>query len=281
MKAGPGGRTIGLAMTTEFEPFPSPSAFRKLAAGMWRAPNDPTIYGAMDVDATAALAHVAKLRAEGTRVTITHLVVRAVALAIAQNPDVNAKVRFWGKLERRKSVDVFVQASTDGGRDLSGARIVNADQKSLLSLADEIAGASKTIRQGGDATYDKSRGLLRSLPWWLTRLFIGLSDTLVNELHFDLPKQGMPRDPFGSAMVTSVGMFGIDTAFAPFTPIGRCPMLILIPEVRDRPWVEDGKLVVRPVLRLCATFDHRVIDGFQAGKLARDIGALLREPETL
>jgi len=61
---------------------------------------------------------------------------------------------------------------------------------------------------------------------------------LVNELDFDLPAQGMPRDPFGSAIVTNVGMFGIDTAFAPLLPMARCPMLILVPEVRRRPFVD-------------------------------------------
>jgi pyruvate dehydrogenase E2 component (dihydrolipoamide acetyltransferase) len=101
---------------------------------------------------------------------------------------------------------------------------------------------------------------------------------LTNELHLHLPDLGMPRDPFGSAMVTNVGMFGIDTAFAPFTPIARCPMIILVPEVRARPWVVDGAVESRPVLRLCATFDHRVIDGYHAGKLSSAIQELLRDP---
>jgi pyruvate dehydrogenase E2 component (dihydrolipoamide acetyltransferase) len=89
----------------------------------------------------------------------------------------------------------------------------------------------------------------------------------------------MPADPFGTAVVTNVGMFGIDTAFAPFIPIARCPMLMLITEVKQRPWVIDGELVVRPVVRLCATFDHRIIDGFQAGKLASEICAAVEHPE--
>ena len=82
-------------------------------------------------------------------------------------------------------------------------------------------------------------------------------------------------------MVTNVGMFGSDTAFAPFTPIARCPMIILVPQVRERPWVVDGQVVSRPVLRLCGTFDHRVIDGSHAGKLSAQINELLTHPEQL
>jgi pyruvate/2-oxoglutarate dehydrogenase complex dihydrolipoamide acyltransferase (E2) component len=35
------------------------------------------------------------------------------------------------------------------------------------------------------------------------------------------------------------------------------------------------------VLRLCATFDHRVIDGYQAGALSGEIEGLLGEPRNL
>jgi pyruvate dehydrogenase E2 component (dihydrolipoamide acetyltransferase) len=79
-------------------------------------------------------------------------------------------------------------------------------------------------------------------------------------------------------VVTNVGSFGIDTAFAPFVPMGRCPMLLLVPEVKDRPVVVDGEIVARPILRLCASFDHRIIDGAQAGKLAKVITELVAHP---
>ncbi|MCI0490460.1 MAG: 2-oxo acid dehydrogenase subunit E2, partial [Blastocatellia bacterium] len=48
--------------------------------------------------------------------------------------------------------------------------------------------------------------------------------------------------------------------------MARCPILILVPEVRPRPWVSGDCLEVRPVLRLCASFDHRLVDGAAAGR---------------
>jgi pyruvate dehydrogenase E2 component (dihydrolipoamide acetyltransferase) len=119
------------------------------------------------------------------------------------------------------------------------------------------------------------------LPWWLARPTLAAADFLANELHVDLPARGLPNDPFGSAMITNVGMFGIDTAFAPFFPGARCPMIVLVTEVRQRPWVVDGDVVSRPILRLCATFDHRVIDGYHAGKLSKADSDHLEHPERL
>jgi pyruvate dehydrogenase E2 component (dihydrolipoamide acetyltransferase) len=269
-------------VTARFTLIDDASSFRRMAAAMWRQPRDPSIYGSMDVDATPALAFLAAHeRAIGAKLTVTHLVARAVALALRDQPEINAKVRFWGRLERRATVDVFVTVATEGNRDLSGARIERADERSLADLAREIAERAAKIRSGRDASYKKSRGVLRAMPWWLARPATWLSDVLVNELHVDLPAQGMPSDPFGSAIVTSVGMFGIDTAFAPFVPLARCPLLILVPEVRPRPWVDGTVACVRPVLRLCATFDHRIVDGAAAGRFAARLAELFAAPHAL
>jgi pyruvate dehydrogenase E2 component (dihydrolipoamide acetyltransferase) len=263
---------------SQFTPVEEVSSFRRMAAGMWRAPSDPSIYGSMDVDATAALAF---LRDQPGKLTVTHLVARAVALALRDQPELNAKVRFWGRLEQRHTIDVFVTVATEGNKDLSGARIDRADEKSLAEIARELRDRVGKIRRGDEPSYKKSKSAFKQMPWWLSRPTTWITDMLVNELHVDLSKQGLPPDAFGSAIVTSVGMFGIDSAFAPFVPLARCPMLILVPEVRPRPWAVGDRVEVRPVLRLCATFDHRIIDGAAAGRFASRLTALFERPAQL
>lgn len=267
---------------SRFTPQEDVSSFRRMAAGMWRSPSDPSIYGSMDVDATAAQKFLCDhTRSTGCKVTITHLVARAVALAMRDQPELNAKVRFWGRLEQRSTIDVFVTVATDGNKDLSGARIDRADGKSLVEIASELRTRTLKIRRGEDTSYKQTKRAFQQMPWWMARPTAWLSDLLVNELHVDLSKQGMPTDAFGSAIVTSVGMFGIDSAFAPFVPLARCPMLILVPEVRPRPWAVGERVCVRPVLRLCATFDHRIIDGAAAGRFAARLTKLFETPELL
>lgn len=258
------------------------STFRRMAAALWPKPDQSTIFGTMDLDASEALAFVEEQRREtGMKITVTHLVARSVAIALARHPELNAKVRFWGKIERRARVDLFLQVASDGGNDLSGAKIFSADSKGLVELARELQEKAKKIRKGDDESFERSRNTLKATPWWLTRAALAASDLMANELHLHLPAQGMPADPFGSAMITSVGMFGIDTGFAPLFPLARCPMLILVPEVKTRPWVVGEQVVPRPVLRLCATFDHRIIDGYHAGVLAREMHGLLSAPASL
>jgi len=267
-------------MPTEFFSPAKLSSFRRIAAAMWHKPSDPTIYGSMDLDVTETLRFIDEFRrATGRKLTITHVVARAVAQAFARHPELNAKVRYWGKIEQRRTVDLFVSVATDGGRDLSGTRVEAAESLSLTGLLDAVEAGARSIRQGSDAQYQKSRDLLRVLPWWLVRPALWLSDLLGNELHLHLPSQGLPRDPFGTAVITNVGSFGIDTAFAPFLPLSRCPMLLLLSEVKKRPYVVDDRLEVRPVLRLCGTFDHRVIDGYSAGLIASELRRLIERPD--
>jgi pyruvate dehydrogenase E2 component (dihydrolipoamide acetyltransferase) len=94
----------------------------------------------------------------------------------------------------------------------------------------------------------------------------------------DLSSQGMPQDPFGSAMVTSVGMFGVEEGYGPIIPLSRLPIFLVVTEVRDRPWVEDNKVVVRPIMKIMATLDHRVMDGYKAGQLSAELKRI-EDPE--
>jgi len=263
----------------KFKSHPNPSTFRRIAGSMWRRPTDPSIYGFIDVDVSDTLAFIARYRAvTGRKLTMTHVVTHAVARAFAAYPDVNAKIRFGGRIDLRDSVDVFVSVATSGG-DLSGIKLEAVDRLPLDAVVDHTTERANRTRAGTDETYRRSRSALGGTPWWLLRPLLWLSDVASNELQLDLPTLGMPRDPFGTAVVTNVGAFGIDTAFAPFVPLGRCPMLLLVSEVKKRPVVVDDTVVVRPVLRLCGTFDHRIIDGVQAGLLADAIREGVMNPD--
>jgi pyruvate dehydrogenase E2 component (dihydrolipoamide acetyltransferase) len=48
--------------------------------------------------------------------------------------------------------------------------------------------------------------------------------------------------------------------------------------VKDAPVVENGKVVVGKVMKVSATFDHRVIDGFHSAIMAKTIHEYLENP---
>ncbi|MFN9543666.1 MAG: 2-oxo acid dehydrogenase subunit E2, partial [Alphaproteobacteria bacterium] len=46
----------------------------------------------------------------------------------------------------------------------------------------------------------------------------------------------------------------------------------------DRPVVRDGAIVVRKMMNLSSSFDHRVVDGFDAAQFIQRVKALLQHP---
>jgi pyruvate dehydrogenase E2 component (dihydrolipoamide acetyltransferase) len=96
----------------------------------------------------------------------------------------------------------------------------------------------------------------------------------------------MPLDPYGSAMVTSMGMFGIAHAWAPLFPPAHCPIVVMVGAIERRPWVMDAsgpdeRLEIRDILSLHVAFDHRIMDGVLAAQLTLRIKDLLENPDQL
>ena len=260
----------------------NPSSWRKLSLGTWKAANDPTIYGMLSIDATAMNLVLAQLNAGPVHVTMTHLIVKAIADTLARHPECNGFVR-RGAVFLRDQVDVFVLVAVPGKEDtdLSGIKIEHADRKSVVQIAEEIAAHAAEIREGEDAALGGVKRLMGALPRWALKPALRLASFAQYELNWDLSELGVPRDPFGAAFVTSVGSLGLGFAFPPIVPMTRLSVNIAPGAVRDEAVVVDGKIVVRPMLPVTATFDHRMIDGHHASRLARTFREILESAASL
>lgn len=83
----------------------------------------------------------------------------------------------------------------------------------------------------------------------------------------------------GTFTVTNVGIIGGTHA----TPVINYPeaAILALGKIQDKAVVRDGKVVVRKILPLSLTFDHRILDGAEAARAMNDLIALLQEPARL
>ena len=256
----------------------SVDAWRKIALASWTTPVDPQIFGDIEVDAGNLVDFLREERERsGKRVTVTHLVGKALAHALATNRDVNVRLR-RGRFVPRESVDVFFVVSVSDGKELSGAKVAGADRKSAVEIADELERRIERLRAGEEAELGSSKRVLGSTPTWLLRRGLRLATWLVADRGVSLRRFGLPDDAFGSAIVSSASAFGAERAYGPLNPWYRVPVLVLVSEVREKAVVVDGKVVPRPMLTLSATLDHRYLDGAHAGRLVRSARAYLEDP---
>ncbi|MES2644992.1 MAG: 2-oxo acid dehydrogenase subunit E2 [Myxococcota bacterium] len=251
---------------------------RKLAIATWGAPDEGNIFGKITLDATEAMAYLAHLRATtGEKVSMTHLVGKVVGNALAQAPGLNGYIRF-GTYVPHTNVNVTYLVALEDGADLAKAKVDDIDKKSVVEVAQDLRQRAERLRAGKDAAFEKSKGPLQLLPTWLIRPMLKITGWLTGSLGISIPAFGLEAFPFGSCIVTSVGMFGLDEGFAPFTPFARVPVLVLVGAVRDGVVAIDGVPTVRKQVTITATIDHRFLDGFQGGVLAKIVREQIEDP---
>lgn len=216
-------------------------------------------------------------RRRDARLTITHMAGKAIAVALVEHPDLNTRL-YRNRFVPRDTVDIFFIVSAGGGSELSGVKIVDAGHKPVVEIAEELASRAGRIRNDDDPDFGKTKKLLGSTPPGLLKWSMRAAAWLTADRDLDLKRFGLPRQAFGSAMVTSVGMFGIQHAYAPLAAHYRVPFLILVGELSQRPTVVQDRVVARPMFTISATMDHRYLDGFHAARLARTAQDYLADP---
>ncbi len=83
----------------------------------------------------------------------------------------------------------------------------------------------------------------------------------------------------GTFTITNIG--GIGGRYA--TPIVNPPQVAILATgaIAERPWVVDGEVVVRPILPLSLSFDHRVVDGADAARFVNELKDYVSSPARL
>jgi 2-oxoisovalerate dehydrogenase E2 component (dihydrolipoyl transacylase) len=89
-----------------------------------------------------------------------------------------------------------------------------------------------------------------------------------------------PDEISGSSFsVTNMGSVGSLFSF----PIINVPdaAILGVHTIQERPVVRDGQIVIRHMMYLSLSFDHRLIDGAEGGRFVRHMARLLENPDLL
>ena len=80
----------------------------------------------------------------------------------------------------------------------------------------------------------------------------------------------------GTFTITNLGMYGIES----FTPIINQPEVAIlgVNTMEDKVVVRNGEMVIRPIMNLSLTADHRVVDGSVAAQFLQRVKALMENP---
>ncbi len=151
-----------------------------------------------------------------------------------------------------------------------------------------------------NATYDDEAGVLTSHA----AVHLGIAAQTPNGLMVPVVRHAEARDPYDTALeiarvsgaakdgsakreelsgstitITSLGALG----GVVHTPIINHPEVAIIGpnKIAERVVVRDGQMVVRKMMNLSSSFDHRIVDGHDAAVFVQRIKGLLEHPATL
>ena len=80
----------------------------------------------------------------------------------------------------------------------------------------------------------------------------------------------------GTFTISNLGMYEVDSFTAIVNPPETC--ILAVSRTVDRPVVVNGQIVIRPMMNLCLSYDHRVLDGAPAARFLQEIKHNIENP---
>jgi 2-oxoglutarate dehydrogenase E2 component (dihydrolipoamide succinyltransferase) len=196
-----------------------------------------------EIDMSRVVALRQQLRKEyeqryGVRLTYLPFIARATVETIADWPWMNAEIR-GDPIVTKSYVNLGIAVALEGGKGLIVPVVKNAEEKNLLGMARAIADVAERART----------------------------------------KKLMPDDVQGGTFtITNPGGFGAIHG----TPIISQPQvgILDVEAIVKRPVVVsdaagNDTIAIRPMMNLCLSYDHRLVDGAYAAQFMRDLKVAL------
>ncbi|MCX7919338.1 MAG: 2-oxo acid dehydrogenase subunit E2 [bacterium] len=168
------------------------------------------------------------------KVTITDILVKAVAKTLEQHPEINVSYAN-GNIRTYNHINVGIAVALDDG--LIVPVIKDADKKPLLQIAKET---KELIQKAKTRT-----------------------------IH--------PTEYSGSTFtISNLGMFPVSHFIAIVPPPESA--ILAVGTIQAKPVVKDGQIVIRQIMAVTLSCDHRVIDGARAAIFLKDLKQRLEQP---
>jgi pyruvate dehydrogenase E2 component (dihydrolipoyllysine-residue acetyltransferase) len=219
---------------------------------------------AEEVDMQATQEVVAQLRQHNIKGTYTHVIVRAVALALTRHPEFNRLLR-RKQLVYPDTIDIGLSVSGQAMAAALTLVVQDTGHKDLVPLAQEIIKRVPEVRAEEAKTVHMLRQIARWLPAaWMRRCLLRLM----------LSRVSVVKEMTGTFYVTCFPQVSFGATFKFMTSSA-----LSFSRVEDRVVVRDGQPIVRPMTTFGLTLDHRLWTGSSASALLKELKKILESGE--
>jgi len=187
----------------------------------------------MKVDMSESLRLKDSLKDDDIRVSVTDIIVKAVASSLRKHPVMNASIA-GDSIVYHAAISVGLAVSTEKGIIVP---VVKEAERHLPVIAAAIRDLVSKVKDG----------------------------TI------------LPDDCGGGTFtVSNLGMYGVDDFVAIINPPESG--ILAVGRIERQPVVSGDTVVIRPIMTLCLTYDHRIIDGAPAAEFLGTVRKYLENP---
>ena len=252
--------------------------YRRMMFYVMPTRNESVVYFDDYIDAEPLLDFLSEA-SERLGAHITHAVVAAVAIGLAENPTMNRFVvgkRLYDRTGRWITFSMK-RKKLDKKAKLSAVKLQMQDGETFAGLCERIQGHIKVERSGKKTYADKEFSLLDALPRpVLTAAVAFLRGLDARNL---LPASFIANDAmYTSVFVANLGSLHMGAGYHHLYEWGSCPLFVMVGEVEERAVVRDGAVVPRKQLHVRYTYDERIDDGLSARFGIEAMNRVLSDP---
>ncbi len=178
----------------------------------------------------------------------------------------------------KESVDISILVSAENGHDLSYCKIKDADRMTTLDVHRSVSEYTQRLKKNPEKI-KTSLKFMNYLPTFVSRIVLEMWNFIVNNLGISIKSIGYDKFPYGSIIITNVGSFGYDNMLAPIPPCSGVPIILTIGSIVKKPKVIDNEIMIREVIAISVTIDHRYTDASRAIRVFKKFQAYINYPE--
>lgn len=256
------GLSILYTILTQFLMLPTPfTSMRHITTiASWSSPNDPHVYGKLELDISKVEEYIDKLSKKlNKKITITVYSLKLISIVLSKFPDLTCYIKY-GKLNEKENIDLCCLVAVGEGEDLCNAVINSCELKSIEQIHDELNDNAEKYRKKKNEDHNKKNVLANFIPNFILALLVQ-AFSYISSIGLSFKPFGVRSNEFGSCVITSIGSLGIEDGFPPIPPPTFCPLLISIcKKFTANKYDIDGNLSEKTFLNFNLTADYRFLN---------------------
>jgi pyruvate/2-oxoglutarate dehydrogenase complex dihydrolipoamide acyltransferase (E2) component len=216
----------------------------------------------MDLDMSYSKALSNRYETSGRKISYTAILLKAISIAQRSHPASRSVVLPFGK-------KVIFNKIVAG---FTVERIIGTQPAVFFGIIEDSD--SKPLDQISHELQNYGHGDIAKMPYLAAQHWFNNMPGLFRQavIYFGTRLPAMRQKHLGATFgLTSLGKLGIRSLLAPCATSSTFG----IGEMEDQAVVRDGQVVIRPMMTITCTFDHRAFDGGPAARFLQEIKGLV------